>query len=217
MKKIAFYNNKGGVGKTTAVINTAYSLAHGKYKVLVVDCDKQLNAYRFFSDNLKTKSTLKSTRYENIDIIFYEKSVVDLEYFKNYDYILLDLPPALNKETSEILKLTDVVFVPIDLSSFSVQGLPNVTEEISKTGVKLGGVFISRLESASKRSNAQQEVLEFVGKTLGDKLLDTKIPRSNTVEVSTTYRETVFERMHWGTASQAFGALTEEIIERSYE
>ena len=40
MKSIAFYNNKGGVGKTTSVINIAYELS-GENSVLVIDVDGQ--------------------------------------------------------------------------------------------------------------------------------------------------------------------------------
>lgn len=38
MKSIAFYNNKGGVGKTTSAINVSYELAKNS-KVLIIDVD----------------------------------------------------------------------------------------------------------------------------------------------------------------------------------
>ena len=84
MRSIAFFNNKGGVAKTTSVINIGYILGEVyKRKVLVIDCDGQQNASRFLSDEISTIgietiltdsnvspfSSLSETRYENIDVL----------------------------------------------------------------------------------------------------------------------------------------------------
>lgn len=44
VKAIAFFNNKGGVGKTTLACNYASFISQKKYQVAVVDCDPQGNA-----------------------------------------------------------------------------------------------------------------------------------------------------------------------------
>jgi len=43
MKKIALFNHKGGVGKTTLSINIADALAEAGKTVLIVDADPQCN------------------------------------------------------------------------------------------------------------------------------------------------------------------------------
>lgn len=54
MQSIAFFNNKGGVGKTTLLCNIAAYLALEKNKkVLVVDADPQCNATQLLLDELE--------------------------------------------------------------------------------------------------------------------------------------------------------------------
>ena len=49
MKTIAIMNNKGGVGKTVTAINLADILIQDyRKRVLLADCDGQMNLTRFF-------------------------------------------------------------------------------------------------------------------------------------------------------------------------
>ena len=82
-KIIAVVNQKGGVGKTTTVINLAAALIEANYKVLIVDIDPQGNAtsgcglqksqqqtiYDILINEADIKEVIKTSPNENIDII----------------------------------------------------------------------------------------------------------------------------------------------------
>jgi len=53
MKTIAFFNNKGGVGKTTLVYHFTYMLAELGYRSLAIDLDPQTNLSSMFLDDNK--------------------------------------------------------------------------------------------------------------------------------------------------------------------
>ncbi|MEO1150716.1 MAG: AAA family ATPase [Pseudomonadota bacterium] len=58
MKKIALFNHKGGVGKTTLTINIASSLAAQGKRVLLVDADPQCNLTSFYLEEAALEDLL---------------------------------------------------------------------------------------------------------------------------------------------------------------
>lgn len=93
MITFSFINLKGGVGKTTVSVNTAYILSeiYGR-KVLFIDNDKQGNSSRFFAAEqestiaqllLGEKSVhevIQKTKYKNLDIISADMSLMGANF-----------------------------------------------------------------------------------------------------------------------------------------
>ena len=85
MKIISIINQKGGVGKTTTVINLASALTQQGKKILVIDLDPQGNAttglglsnseksdetiYGILNGTKSISEVIKKTKFDNLDLI----------------------------------------------------------------------------------------------------------------------------------------------------
>jgi chromosome partitioning protein len=163
---ISISNHKGGVGKTTSVVNIGAGLNRMKRKVLLIDLDPQANLSQSLGINNPERTIYGAIRgdYElspvqvlkGLDAI---PSTIDLSGAEveltreegreqklkalikplrgSYDYILIDSPPSLGLLTINSLTASQEVLIPLQSQYLALQGLTKLLEVIEKVKQRL--------------------------------------------------------------------------------
>jgi chromosome partitioning protein len=110
---ISFVNQKGGVGKTTTAINLAIALKKKNHTLVFVDADPQGSAVQWH--------TIEDNR--SFEILHHPSPIdaTDIgQLAMNYDYVVIDAPPAIGDISKAILAVTDLAIIPLSPSALDV-------------------------------------------------------------------------------------------------
>ena len=141
-KIISVINQKGGVGKTTSVINLASGLAMKNKKVLVIDLDPQGNAttglglsnteksdqtiYNVLNGNKNVSEVIKQSSFENLNLISSNVDLSGLEVETAGDsrraFKLKDELAALNHNSGPLYDYV-IIDCPPSLSLLTIMAL----------------------------------------------------------------------------------------------
>lgn len=160
---ISITSLKGGVGKSTISQNLAVCFAHAGYKVCIVDVDTNQSAIRW--------SGLRSEEYPGIPVvgmpdgIELSKNVKHLA--KDYEIVLIDGTPSLNKVTSKIILLADLLLIPILPSGLDIwateQFLERYQDAVNEKESAIPAYFV--LNQFQPQTNLAKEVREVLEDT----------------------------------------------------
>lgn len=158
-RSIAVFNQKGGVGKTTTVINLADALANKGHQVLILDLDPQGNA----TSGLNIEKDRENMIYDyllgaegdfavqvkdNLSIIPSGAGLAGIEIefarredwqtvlkdrianLEGYDYIVMDCPPSLGILSILALTAADGILIPVQCEYYALEGLSQLMESI---------------------------------------------------------------------------------------
>lgn len=135
----------------------------------------------------------------------------------DYDYVLIDCPPALSLLTLNGLCAAHGVIVPMQCEYFALEGLSDLVNTIKQVharlnrGLKLIGLLRVMFDP---RITLQQQVSEQLKAHFGNKVFDTVIPRNVRLAEAPSYGlpGVVFDPAARG--SQAFVAFAHELVGR---
>ena len=112
--RIAFINQKGGVGKTTLAINVAGAMAKRGLKVLLVDADPQQSALDW--SGVRGEASPFAIVAMAKPIIHKELPGIEV----GFDHVIIDSPPSVHQLTRSIIGAADLVVVPVQPSPYDV-------------------------------------------------------------------------------------------------
>ena len=136
---------------------------------------------------------------------------------KDYDFIVLDTPPALGILTVNALVAATHLLIPVQASYFAIEGTDDLLETYSRIrarpnpNLKIAGVLITLFD---RRTNIAKDAVEQIRSVFGAALFKTRISRNVRLEESPAYRQTIFTFAPDSPGATEYRKLAEEVITR---
>jgi chromosome partitioning protein len=136
---------------------------------------------------------------------------------QQYDFILIDCPPALNLLTVNGLATADGVIIPMQCEYYALEGLTDLVNTLRKVRLALNPkIEIDGLLRTlyDPRSTLAQQVVAQLGQHFGDKVFSTVIPRNIRLAEAPSFGRPIFSYDKSSRGALAYQELASELIAR---
>lgn len=185
MHTVVFYNNKGGIGKTTLSVHLALFASTRRIRTMVVCLDRQGDVCRWLAKgDCRVHDGLFFKVNDYLQVLFSPMKLP--KNIENIDLLIVDCPPAV-EVVDEVT--ADLWVVPLD-GRLAMENLGNIHDSLCKAkGAIL--LVLNRCDLIGKRA---LEGLRAAARQIPQaKLRDDPIPTSAAIAKSAEYFKPVWE------------------------
>ncbi len=247
-KIIAITNQKGGVGKTTTALSLIGALKLRNRRVLGVDLDPQGSlgfsagldiencdtVYDVLKGKLPISDAVVSTDLGDFLPSNILLSTAELEFnmpgrefllknelakiSSNYDFIIIDTPPALNILTVNAYVAAQGLIIPMAPEILSLLGISQIRDTIDTVrryynpDLAVLGILLNRFSARLNLNREVEEMTDQIASKLGTHVFNTKIRTSVVVAESPAHGESIMTYAPSSKPSQDFQLLLDEIL-----
>jgi chromosome partitioning protein len=197
---------------------------------------ERLNTYHLLIREAEAHQAILPTELEGLSLIPSHKNLIganielvsaDEREFRlrhalenirgNFDFIVLDCPPALDLLTLNALVAADSVLIPMQAEYFALEGVSELLDTIARLrnsfnpALEIEGVVLTMYD---ERTNLAQQVTQELKSFFADKLLQTTIPRNVRLAEAPSYGKPALLYDVRSRGAESYIRLAKEIMER---
>ncbi len=198
--------------------------------------NRRLDTYRMVIDGVPMRDAVQHSSVPGLDIIpaGMDLSGAELELVnlderehqlqkaigggaQDYDYVLIDCPPALGLLTLNAMVASQAILVPLQCEFFALEGLSHLLKTVERVksvfnpDLEIQGIVLTMFD---KRNKLSDQVAADVREYFGDKVYKTVIPRNVRVSEAPSHGKPVLMYDMKCAGSQAYLHLAGEVLRR---
>jgi chromosome partitioning protein len=135
----------------------------------------------------------------------------------DYDFIVIDTPPALGVLTINALVAASKVIIPTEARFFSLQGLQMLEESIEEIlylnpRLDVLGILLSKMD---RRLKEERQVAEYLRQRWGSRVFRTEVGTNSKILEAGSAGTSVFHYIGADKAVETYLALADEVLARA--
>ena len=197
------------------VENNVYDLIIGSADIKDCICENVLENLDVLPSNINLSAAeIELIGVENKEFII--KNEIE-KIRNNYEFIIIDCPPALSMLTINAMTTADSVLVPIQCEYYALEGLSQLIHTIElvkerlNPSLEIEGVVFTMYDA---RTNLSLQVVENVKDNLNQNIYKTIIPRNIRLAEAPSYGMPINLYDAKSTGAESYMMLAEEVIHK---